>query len=414
MNTAAICVVGTTVHVVYVAMNGRVQYTRRVGLGNTWELNHTLPGSVNAGSVAITASETQVWVLWRESSPRRFMLANGTGTSWTSETIVINVLDDYNSGTLLYKDGRLHVSWVNGNTLYYRCYLGTSIVIDETVTSEIALYGNPRIAVSDVDVYIAYTRQSVINCSYTKRCFLNLSALWQEPINFTRGDMYPYRMESEIAYDAGVIYFTWRSYRTTPTWHAQSHYITFNGTWSSMENVTVTDSRSPQLATSFEGIMLAVSYHPSSVVGLRYKYYPVAIKPHDDIRYVKGTTGNTISWIVKGHVHSTGNYQIFKNGASIAWAIWSNGSKISIVVDGLDAGTYNYTIEATDVSSNHEADTTFVFVIEHAPDNMSGLIAAIVIPCAIGGGLLVLFLLDKKKVIDLKMIFGKFKHQPSP
>jgi hypothetical protein len=119
-----------------------------------------------------------------------------------------------------------------------------------------------------------------------------------------------------------------------------------------------------------------------------------------------------MSWIVKGHVHSSGNYQVFKNGELLTSAVWSNGSTISIAVDGLSTGTYNYTIIAADASSNVVTDTAFVTVVEPEPD-MSGLIAAIVVPCAIGGGLLVLFLLDKKKVIDLKKIFGKSKRQPS-
>jgi hypothetical protein len=158
--------------------------------------------------------------------------------------------------------------------------------------------------------------------------------------------------------------------------------------------------------------MIAISHYPSSVVGLRYKYHPIAIKPHDDIRYAKDATGNTISWIVNGHVHALGNYQVFKNGALLATAVWTNGSVISIAVDGLSPGTYNYTISAADASSNLATDTTFVTVVGSGED-LSGLIAAIVIPCAIGGGLLVLFLLDKKKIIDLKKVFGKLKRQPS-
>jgi hypothetical protein len=412
-NTAAICIVGTTIHVVYVSLNGHVQYTRRVGVYNTWELNQTLPGSVDADDVAITASDSQVWALWKDIGPRHFVLAKGTGTSWTSETIVNSVADDYNTGTIFYQDGRLHVAWVNGNSLYYRCYSGVDVVIDGLVTSSASLFANPRIALSSTDVYLAYIAQPIANGSYTSRSFVNTADAWSTPINFTRGNKYVYQMESEIAYVDGVLYFTWRSYRTTPTWRAESHYITFNGTWSSMENLTSTGSANPQLATSFKGIMIAISHYPSSVVGLRYKYHQLAVAPCDDLQYVKGSTGNQISWLVVGRVHALGNYQVFKNGALLATAVWTNGSVISIAVDGLSPGTYNYTISAADASSNLVTDTAFVTVVEPEAEDMSGLIAAIVIPCAIGGGLLVLFLLDKKKVIDLKKAFGKLRRQPS-
>jgi hypothetical protein len=409
-NCAAICVVGSTVHVVWVTMDGHVQYTRRVG--TIWELNQTLPGSVDADDVAITTSGTHVWALWKDTGPRHFVLANGAGASWTSETVVNSVADDYNTGTIFYRDGRLHFAWVNGNSLYYRCYSGADVVINDLVTSSASLFANPRIALSSTDVYLAYIAQPITNGSYACRSFVNTAGTWNTPINFTRGNKYVYQMECEIAYVDGVLYFTWRSYQTSP-WHAQSHYITFNGTWSSMENVTATGSTSPQLATSYKGVMIAVSHHPSGVVGLRYKYYPLAVAPCDDLQYVKGSTGNQISWFVVGRVHALGNYQVFKNGALLATAVWTNGSVISIAVDGLSTGTYNYTISAADASSNLVTDTAFVTVVEPEAEDMSGLIAAIVIPCAIGGGLLVLFLLDKKKVIDLKKIFGKMKRQPS-
>ncbi len=409
-NTAAICVVGTTVHVAWVSMNGRVQYTRRVG--GTWELNHTLPGSLDADDVAIAASGSQVWALWKDTGPRHFVLAKGTGTSWTSETIVNNVADDYNTGTILYRNGRLHVAWVNGNSVYYRCYSGEDVVINDLVNSSAALFANPRIALSSTDVYLAYVTQAITNCSYTSRSFVNTIDTWSTPINFARGNIYVYQMECEIAYTDGVLYFTWRSYRTTPSSRAQSHYITFNGTWSSMENLTAGGSSMPQLATSFEGVVLAVSHYPSPVVGLRYKYFPLSIAPHDDIEYTKGSMGNLISWRVMGRLFASGNYQVFNDGGLIMSATWTNGSFINILLDGLDIGVHNYTIAAADGASNKASGTVFVTVVEPEPD-MSGLIAAIVIPCAIGGGLLVLFVLDKKKVIDLKKIFGKSKRHPS-
>jgi hypothetical protein len=411
-SSAAICVVGTTVHVAWVSMNGHVQYTRRVGM--VWELNQTIPGSVDAIFVAITANGTHAWALWREAGPpRHFMLAKGTGTSWTSETIVNVVADDYNTGTLLYRDGRLHVAWVNGNSLYYRCYSGTSIAINETVTAGAALNGNPSIALSATDVYIAYIRQGVTNGSYVSRSFVESSS-WSAPVNFTRGNMYVYRMDSDIVYADGVLYFTWQSYRTTPTWKAQTHYITFNGTWSSMENLTVMGSQSPQLATSYEGVLLAFQNFPSGIVGLRFKYLPLSVRPQDDFQYVEGTTGNNVTWIVKGHLHSSGNYQTFKDGELFASATWSNGTPIIISVDGLGNGVHNYTIVAADASSNKVTDTAFVTVVEPSVPDMSWMIAAIVIPCAIVGGLLILFLLDRKKIIDLKKTFGKLKLKRQP
>ena len=62
-----------------------------------------------------------------------------------------------------------------------------------------------------------------------------------------------------------------------------------------------------------------------------------------------------------------GTYEIFKDGVSVASGPWhSSAEEISIGVDGLTVGEYNYTIVFTDVSGNSASDEVLVTVSEES------------------------------------------------
>ncbi|MHA1927443.1 MAG: DUF7948 domain-containing protein [Candidatus Thorarchaeota archaeon] len=75
--------------------------------------------------------------------------------------------------------------------------------------------------------------------------------------------------------------------------------------------------------------------------------------------YEEGETGNFLTWTP--YELNPESYEIFRNGTSIDSGSWS-GSVITIDVDGLSTGTYNYTIVVTDSSGNTASDTVTVIV----------------------------------------------------
>ena len=80
-----------------------------------------------------------------------------------------------------------------------------------------------------------------------------------------------------------------------------------------------------------------------------------------DISYVEGETGNSITWN-PSDPHPLG-YEIFRDGVLAKSGAWnSSGETISISVDGLTPGDYNYTISIADLGNNIVVDQINVAV----------------------------------------------------
>lgn len=78
-----------------------------------------------------------------------------------------------------------------------------------------------------------------------------------------------------------------------------------------------------------------------------------------DITYEEGASGNIITWTPNDI--NPAAYVIYRNGTSIETGNW-NGSAISINVDGLEAGIYNFTLVVSDASGISNSDTVMVTV----------------------------------------------------
>ncbi|TFF92309.1 hypothetical protein EU546_07675, partial [Candidatus Thorarchaeota archaeon] len=102
----------------------------------------------------------------------------------------------------------------------------------------------------------------------------------------------------------------------------------------------------------------AIDHHPAV-----YESDPPAVSRPADVSYEKGSTGHLIQWTVSDDHPSA--YEIYRNGTQLVAASW-NGSPISISVEGLSAGAYNYTIVVSDIFGNQGRDTVFVIVIAQA------------------------------------------------
>jgi len=81
-----------------------------------------------------------------------------------------------------------------------------------------------------------------------------------------------------------------------------------------------------------------------------------------DIEYVLGSTGNSITW--HGSDLNPESYTVFRNESSIKDATWNSSSEsITVLVDGLTSGVYNYTLMLLDQGGNTVTDMVLVTVV---------------------------------------------------
>ncbi|MCY3411015.1 MAG: BspA family leucine-rich repeat surface protein [Candidatus Heimdallarchaeota archaeon] len=88
-----------------------------------------------------------------------------------------------------------------------------------------------------------------------------------------------------------------------------------------------------------------------------------------DLSYEEGETGNSISWIANDVNPDT--YLIYRNSLEIKSGSWTSGNDITVNVDGLVFGVYNFTIVISDIGGNQVVDTVFVTVTDTVPPIVS-------------------------------------------
>ncbi|MHA1772000.1 MAG: right-handed parallel beta-helix repeat-containing protein [Candidatus Thorarchaeota archaeon] len=86
---------------------------------------------------------------------------------------------------------------------------------------------------------------------------------------------------------------------------------------------------------------------------------PVVDHPQDAF-IEAGSTGNEVIWAASDH--HPASYSIFRNGVHIASGTWTNAETVRVSADGLDLGTYNFTVLITDESGNQAVDSVFITV----------------------------------------------------
>ncbi|MDH5402736.1 MAG: hypothetical protein OEY49_09615, partial [Candidatus Heimdallarchaeota archaeon] len=87
----------------------------------------------------------------------------------------------------------------------------------------------------------------------------------------------------------------------------------------------------------------------------------IDIKP-GNYTYNEGETGNTIQWhAIDSH---SDVYFIYRNGSQIQTGVWSGTTLISINIDGLLLGYYNFTIIFYDESNNYSSHFVIIEVID--------------------------------------------------
>jgi parallel beta-helix repeat protein len=108
------------------------------------------------------------------------------------------------------------------------------------------------------------------------------------------------------------------------------------------------------------------AYYYVSGSGNGIDHYPIALHAADiqidhppDVEYEAGTTGHTITW--HAFCSDPANYSIYRNGSLVVSAGWDGGD-VSINIDGLVVGTYDYTIFVLGLGYQHTNDTVWVTV----------------------------------------------------
>ncbi|MFX0113033.1 MAG: lamin tail domain-containing protein [Candidatus Hodarchaeota archaeon] len=112
-----------------------------------------------------------------------------------------------------------------------------------------------------------------------------------------------------------------------------------------------------------------------------YGVIPDDIHPPADITYEEGSLGNIITW--NPFDDNPATYTIYKNGTSVDSDDW-DGLGITIAIDGLAIGVYNYTCVVVDINDRMAVDTVLVTVVKELPksseeeEDSPGLTAGIV------------------------------------
>ncbi|GAB4320357.1 MAG: hypothetical protein Kow0069_24260 [Promethearchaeota archaeon] len=96
---------------------------------------------------------------------------------------------------------------------------------------------------------------------------------------------------------------------------------------------------------------------------------PPRLTNPEDLTYVQGTTGNTISWTPTDDTTVDGNrtYAVFRNGTQVASGSWVSGVTFTIGVDGLSPGSYGYLVVVSDGCEDSASDLVIVTVTPAPP-----------------------------------------------
>ena len=202
-----------------------------------------------------------------------------------------------------------------------------------TYAFESAAYGNP--AGADIgDLFAAYTPSP-----YRAILEFDSESYWTFS-NFAYDYIIPEHIFND---DTGIGYTGWNTWN--PVFNPAEPHVTSG----------------PFIFTDYEaGEFYEISANPLF-------YYPVPnpapeVTPAADVTYVYGTTGNTITWIASDD--NPLMYVVIKDLeiTPVASGIW-DGTDITVNIDGLELGTYEYTLAVYDYSANFVLDTVTVTVV---------------------------------------------------
>ncbi len=157
-------------------------------------------------------------------------------------------------------------------------------------------------------------------------------------------------------------------------WHAQdngmNNHWNYSGIGNYWDNYTSPDSNNDGIIdkpyTWINGSANSMDNKPV------LNYNPVFFNPPDDFNYINETIGHSINWTVVFNSKSSLTYTILRGKTPIETDnLDLYVTRIGISVDGLDIGTYNFTIEVEDGHGGIYSDTVWLTVILESPSSPS-------------------------------------------
>ena len=217
---------------------------------------------------------------------------------------------------------------------------------------------------------------------------LNEGNYWSEyegsgsyAINGSAGNTDPYPIglsydltqPADILYECGTTRHTvdWTTLTSLPvTPLTPIEYIVYqNGT--EVDSNFLTDD--PSLSYNINGLAVGIynftiytadqwnSDIDTVIVTVEDTSAPILDSP-DDFEYQLGSTGHNVTWTATDASAET--YILYRNGTQIATDSWTSTLEISINVDGLAVGSYNYSIVVMDLYDHATSDEVRVSVID--------------------------------------------------
>ena len=162
---------------------------------------------------------------------------------------------------------------------------------------------------------------------------------------------------------------------------AITYSVTLNQTVSTSGTID-TSNWSKSVQTSLDGLSLgsyivtlsvsdlntSLTFKITTIVSVVDTTAPVVTVSTSTLSYVAGTTGHSIS-VNATDLHPD-SYSVYKDGNQFALGAWNTSADITVSVDGLAVGTYDFTITAFD-SSNNSANVSVIITVTSAPDTNS-------------------------------------------
>jgi parallel beta-helix repeat protein len=236
----------------------------------------------------------------------------------------------------LYRDGSLLGSWVwNGSTI-----------------------------VVDVDGFSigAYNYTVVV---YNERGYESTDTVWVTVLDLT----FPLLdSPSDFSYDEGTIghSISWHPTDSNPSAYEilRDGEVIRSGAWNSSSEV-ITINVDGSGAGSYNYTLVVTDAGGNSVgatviVDVVDVTSPTIDHP-SDVEYEFGITGHSITWD-PDDLHPA-SFELFRDGSLVDSGSW-DGSSVTVNVDGLAVGEYNFTLVVTDIGGNSVSDTVIVTVTE--------------------------------------------------
>ncbi|MHA1453027.1 MAG: hypothetical protein ACTSRD_09220, partial [Promethearchaeota archaeon] len=270
-----------------------------------------------------------------------YRMKNGTTNSWDTTTVISSESTLYSERSKIKADqnGNLHITWLDGSSydgsgsdtdIFYKKWDKISDIwlITEVITPESPWNDYiPSLAVDTNDfVHVVWFNGSTAGSDIKDVVYKSRSpsGSWSTSLPLKSGTG-SWRPEIDIGADNRI------------------HVVFQDG-----------DS-------SYDGTdddILYMYNTPSSITNL------TIVDSSDDITYRIGKTGYSLSWILADPTTLIRTYSLVKDGIELINDTWIPYEEITYNVDGLEIGTYNYTLIASDGFGEEIQDTVFVTVRE--------------------------------------------------